>query len=210
VLPRYLGERARARVVIAHLGNGASMCALQNGKSIATTMSFTPLDGLPMATRCGNLDPAVVLYLLREKGMGVESISDLLHHRSGLLGMSGISGDMRELLANDAPAAAEAIDVFVHRVVRELGALAAVLGGLDALVFTAGIGEHAAGIRERICTQSAWLGIRLDVVANAKHQHCISTVDSGISVWVIPTDEALMIAHHSWKLLCANQETLTC
>ena len=216
ILPRYLGDRAKGRVVIAHLGYGVSMCALKNSQSVATTMTFTPLDGLPMATRSGTLDPAVVLYLLRDKGMDVASVSNLLHHRSGLLGLSGISGDMRELLGSHEPAAAEAIDVFVHRVNRELGSLAAVLGGLDALVFTAGIGEHAPVIRERISSQSAWLGIQLDTdannkQANQKQAHCISTPDSAVSVWVIPTNEELMIARHSWELLCeqaASVETV--
>jgi acetate kinase len=201
ILPGFLGQSENHRVVIAHLGHGASMCALKNFQSVATTMTFTPLDGLPMATRCGSLDPAVVLYLLRDRAMDVESVSNLLHHRSGLLGISGISGDMRELLASNETGAAEAIDVFVHRVTRELGSLVAVLGGLDALVFTAGIGEHASVIRERICHQSAWLGIQLDANANTNHQQCVSTAESAVSVWVIPTNEALMIARHSWALL---------
>jgi acetate kinase len=206
VLPQYLGDQASGRVVLAHLGHGASMCALKNLSSVATTMTFTPLDGLPMATRCGTLDPAVVLYLLREKGMDVEDVSNLLHHRSGLLGLSGISGDMRELLSSGDPAAQQAIDVFVHRVTRELGSLAAVLGGLDALVFTAGIGEHAPVIRERICQQSAWLGIQFDAQSNTKPENkikacCISTTDSAVSVWVIPTNEERMIARHTWALL---------
>lgn len=216
VLPETLGERSTARVVIAHLGHGASLCALKNGESIATTMTFTPLDGLPMATRCGNLDPAVVLYLLREKKMTLAEVSDLLHDESGLLGLSGISSDMRVLLDSDAPAAQKAIDVFVHRVTRELGSLVAALGGLDALVFTAGIGEHAPVIREAICRQAAWLGIALDSNANQKpsnikNRHCISSADSAVSVWVIPTNEEMPIARHTWAMLgeqAARQKTV--
>lgn len=208
VLHRDMSDYAHQRVVIAHLGNGASMCAIKNGQSVATTMTFTPLDGLPMATRCGSLDPAVVLYLLRDKAMDVASVSDLLHHRSGLLGISGISGDMRELLASSDSNAVEAIAVFVHRVVRELGSLVAVLGGLDALVFTAGIGEHAPVIRERICKLSAWLGMQLDMTANRNNARCISTAQSKVSVWVIPTDEEKMIAQHSWSIVSEKKGVL--
>lgn len=163
-------------------------------------MTFTPLDGLPMSTRCGSIDPAVVLYLLREKGMSEADISELLHHRSGLLGLSGISGDMRTLLASDQAAAAAAVDVFVYRISREIGALCAALGGLDALVFTGGIGEHAAPIRARVCEASAWLGLALDPAANQRHGPRISRSDSAVSAWVIPTDEERMIARHSLAL----------
>lgn len=201
VLPQYLGSAAEGRVVVAHLGHGASMCALQGRKSMATTMTFTPLDGLPMATRCGSIDPAVVLYLMREKGMDAGAVSDLLHHRSGLLGVSGISGDMGDLLASDSPRAAQAIDLFVHRVSRELGSLAAVLGGLDALIFTAGIGEHAPSIRARICRNAAWLGIDLDEAANTANRLRISAADSAVSAWVIPTNEELVIARQTWALV---------
>jgi acetate kinase len=201
VIPTLAGEAGRGRVVVAHLGNGASMCALQGGRSIATTMSFTALDGLPMGTRSGALDPGVILYLMSERGMDVASVTDLLYHRSGLLGMSGLSSDMRALLASNAPGARGAVDVFVYRICRELGSLAAALGGLDALVFTAGIGEHAAPIRARVCEGSAWLGIRLDAEANARGGPRISSVDSPVSVWAIATNEELMIAEHTVALL---------
>ncbi len=203
VLPEYLGEAAEGRVVVAHLGHGASLCAMKGRRSIATTMTFTPLDGLPMGTRCGSIDPAVVLYLLREKGMDVSAVSDLLQHRSGLLGLSGISGDIRELLASDSPRAAEAVEQFVYWVGRELGSLVAALGGLDALVFTAGIGEHAAGIRAQVCQDAAWLGVRLDESANARHGPGISAEDSPVSAWVIPTNEELIIAQHTHALASA-------
>ena len=168
VLPDVIGAAAAdGRVVVAHLGNGASMCAMLDRKSVATTMGFTALDGLPMGQRCGNLDPGVVLYLMEEKGMTAQAISDLLYHASGLLGVSGISNDMRTLLASADPHAKEAVDLFVYRICRELGSLAAALGGLDALVFTAGIGEHATEIRRRVCEQAAWLGFEIDQGANA-------------------------------------------
>jgi acetate kinase len=202
VLPDAMGpESADGRVVVAHLGNGASMCAMLKRKSIATTMSFTALDGVPMGQRCGNLDPAVVLYLMEEKGLGAKAISDLLWHESGLLGVSGLSNDMRTLLASSDPHAKEAIDLFVYRVCRELGSLAAALGGLDALVFTAGIGEHAAEIRQRVCEQAAWLGFEIDQAANGRGGPKITNADSKASAWVIPTDEDLVIARHSWALL---------
>ena len=181
----------------AHLGNGCSMCAMRDGKSVATTMGFTALEGLPMGTRSGAIDPGVILYLLTERGMSVADVSDLLYHRSGLLGMSGISNDMRKLLASNAREAAEAIELFVYRITRELGSLAAALGGLDVLVFTAGIGEHAAPVRARVCENAAWLGIRLDAAANLAGGPRISTADSPVSVWVVPTNEELMIARHT-------------
>jgi len=207
VLPDHLGERADGRVVVAHLGHGASLCAMQQRKSIATTMSFTPLDGLPMATRCGAIDAAVVLYLLREQGMSVDEVSELLNHQSGLLGVSGISGDMRTLLASDSPEAAEALALFVQRVQRELGSLAAALGGLDALVFTGGIGEHAAPVRAAICNAGAWLGIVLDENANHTHAGCISTDDSSVSVRVIATDEEEVIARHTASCVLPGSPT---
>jgi acetate kinase len=200
VLPDVIGA-ADGRVVVAHLGNGASMCAMLRRKSIATTMSFTALDGLPMGQRCGNLDPAVVLYLMEEKGMGAKAISDLLYRESGLLGVSGLSNDMRTLLASADPQAKEAIDLFVYRICRELGSLAAALGGLDALVFTAGIGEHAVEIRRRVCEQAAWLGFEIDHAANCRGGPKITKAGVKASAWVIPTDEDLMIARHSWALL---------
>jgi acetate kinase len=197
VLPDFAGDAAGGRVVVAHLGNGASLCAMRGGRSVATTMAFTALDGVPMGTRSGALDPGVVLYLMRERGLTVEAVSDLLYHHSGLLGMSGISGDMRELLASDSPEAARAIDVFVYRIGHELGSLTAALGGLDVLVFTAGIGQHAPPIRARVCQDAGWLGLRLDEEANRSGGPRISRSESAVSVWVIPTDEELMIARHT-------------
>ena len=197
VLPGIVGDAGRGRVVVAHLGNGCSMCAMRDGKSVATTMGFTAVDGLPMGTRSGAIDPGVILHLLTERGMTVGEVTDLLYHRSGLLGVSGISNDMRTLLASPAPEAAEAVDLFVYRIDRELGSLAGAVGGLDALVFTAGIGEHAAPVRARVCEQAAWLGIRLDPAANVGGGPRISTADSPVSVWVIPTNEELMIARHT-------------
>ena len=205
VLPEFLGpERAEGRVVVCHLGSGASMCAIRERKSVATTTGFTALDGLPMSRRCGNLDPGVVLYLFQQKGMSADAVSHLLYSESGLLGMSGVSDDMRDLLVSDDPHAAEAIDVFVYRISRELGALVACLGGLDALVFTAGIGENAAAIRRRVCEDAAWLGVAFDDAANDAGGPCITRPGSAVSAWVIPTDEDLMIARHSWDLLRSN------
>ncbi|SFK98459.1 acetate kinase [Nitrosomonas aestuarii] len=201
VLPDYLGDAADGRVIVAHLGHGASMCAMKARRSVATTMTFSPLDGLPMGTRCGAIDPAVVLYLMKEKGMDIDAVSDLLNYKSGLLGISGISGDMRELLGNDSPQAAEAVDLFVYCAGRELGSLAAALGGLDALVFTAGIGEHSAVIRERICREAAWLGIRVNDAVNATEGPRISAVDSSVSAWMIPTNEELIIAEHTVRVV---------
>jgi acetate kinase len=201
VLPHYAGAAAAGRVVVAHLGAGASMCAMQGGKSMATSMGFTALDGLPMATRCGTLDPGVLLYLISERGLDAAALTDLLYHRCGLLGVSGISGDMRQLLESDEPRAAEAIELFVYHISRQLGSLAAALGGLDVLVFTAGIGEHSAPIRQKVCAQARWLGIRLDEEANRRGGPRISTEDSPVSVWVVPTDEELMIARHTLELV---------
>jgi len=200
-LPAYLGAKADGRVVVAHLGNGASMCALQHRKSVATTMGFTALDGLMMGTRCGNIDPGVLLHLMEFHHMDAAQIAGLLYKESGLLGVSGISQDMRTLLASDAAAAEEAIALFCYRVSRELGSLAAALGGLDVLVFTAGIGEHAAPVRERICRQAEWLGVKLDTAANDEHAPRISTVDSAVEVLVMPTNEEWMIARHVTELL---------
>jgi acetate kinase len=189
---------ADGRVIVAHLGNGASLCALREGRSVDTTMGFTPLDGLVMGTRCGDLDPGVVLYLQRRYELSVDQVEDLLYRRSGLLGVSGaIASDMRALLASTDPRAKEAIDLFVFRAVREIGALAGTLCGLDGLVFTAGIGEHAAEIRGMICDRLAWLGVVLDPEANARHAACIGAPASSVAVWVIPTDEELMVARHT-------------
>ncbi|TVP81742.1 acetate/propionate family kinase [Thioalkalivibrio sp.] len=200
-LAERLGKTETGRVIVAHLGSGASLAALRDGVSVATTMGFTALDGLPMSTRCGSLDPGAVLYLLQEKGMSPEDVTTLLYEQSGLLGMSGISGDMRTLLDSDEPAAEEAVAVFVHRTVREIGALVAVLGGLDHLVFTGGIGEHSSPVRERVCRQLDWLGVELDPGANRTHAEQAQRERSRVGVWIIPTDEERMIARHSLRLL---------
>jgi len=204
-LPHYSQQAATGRTIIAHLGQGASLCALKNSKSVATTMTFTPLDGLPMGTRCGSIDPAIVLYLLREQKMSVDEISDLLHHQSGLLGLSGFSSDMKILLSSDDLDAKKAIDVFVYRTCRAIAAMAGALEGLDSLVFTAGIGQHAALIRDRICQGVAWLGIDMDANKNKTNNIEISSEDSTVSVWVIPTDEEYMIALHTVKLALGGQ-----
>jgi acetate kinase len=187
--------------VVLHLGNGASMCAMRGGESVATTMGFTAIDGLPMGTRCGNLDPGVVLYLMDELRMGARAIESLLYKESGLLGVSGVSSDMRVLLESDDPRAEFAIGLFVYRIGRELGSLAGALGGLDAIVFTAGIGERAISIREAICTQASWLGLELDCSANAAHGPRVSTSSSRVAAWIIPTNEELMIARHAQALI---------
>jgi acetate kinase len=202
VLPDILGPaEADGRVVVAHLGSGASMCAMHRRKSVATTMGFTALDGLPMSRRCGNLDPGVVLYLTQEKGMTAAAVSDLLYNESGLFGVSGVSDDMRTLLASKDPHATDAVALFVYRISRELGSLAAALGGLDALVFTAGIGEHAPEIRRRVCEKAAWFGVNFDGPANAAGGPRITITGSKASAWVIRTDEDLMIARHTWRLI---------
>lgn len=190
-------QNAREDVVIAHLGNGASMCAVHDGRSIASTMGFTAVDGLPMGTRCGQLDPGVLLYLMTEKRMSAEAITELLYKNSGLKGMSGISQDMRELEASDSPAAREAIDYFVARARRELAGLAAVVDGPEAIVFTAGIGEHAWKVREAILSGMEWMGIHLDIEANRASAEIISAKSSPTIVFVIPTDEERMIAEHT-------------
>lgn len=201
VLPDVAPAIADRRVVVAHLGNGASLCAIHRGRSIATTMGFTALDGLMMGTRCGALDPGVILYLLNQRGMTPQQVEELLYHKSGLLGVSGgISGDMRKLLDSAAPAAAEAVALFAYRILHELGALAAAIGGLDALVFTAGIGEHAPRVRAAVLRQAAWLGLALDDAANTAGGPLISPPGSAASAWVVPTDENLMIARHVRRL----------
>ena len=198
-LPRVLGPAAQGRVVAAHLGNGASLCALVDGKSVASSMGFSALDGLVMGTRCGRLDPGVLLYLLQERHMAPQEVSDLLYRQSGLLGVSGISSDMQVLLASTEPHAAQAIALFVYRIVTEIGALAAAMGGLDALVFTAGIGEHSAAIRALVCAGCAWLGAELDVAANASGQTRIHTSTSRLPLAVISTNEERMIALHTLR-----------
>ena len=194
-------EIAKGRVIVAHLGSGASMCALQDGQSVDSTMGFTALDGLPMGTRPGQLDPGVVLHLIRHKGMSAEAVSDLLYHDAGLKGLSGISNDVRDLLASKNPKAAFAIDHFVHRCGLHAGMLVAALGGLDGFVFTAGIGENSPEIRARIVRRLTWLGAILDPVANAEGAQKISTPDSRIGLYVIPTDEELIIARETLSVL---------
>ena len=194
ILPQHLGGKADGRIVVAHLGHGASMCAMFQRRSVATTMGFSALDGLMMGSRCGALDPGVILYMLDALKMSSEDIGHLLYNKSGLLGVSGVSDDMRDLLASRDPHAAEAVDLFVYRIVRELGSLAAALGGLDALVFTAGIGEHSAEIRSRVCAQAAWLGLALDETANRKGGPDIGKRDAGVAILALPTDEESVIA----------------
>lgn len=201
VLPRVAPAVADGHVIVAHLGSGASMCALKNRRSIDCTLGFTPLDGLCMGTRPGSLDPGIVLHLFQGLGLTAGAVETLLYKKSGLLGISGTSSDMRHLLASDRPDARLALDYFVYRAAKEIGALTAALGGLDALVFTAGIGEKSPSIRKRICEASAWLGIELDESRNTAGGPCISTHGSDVSVWTIPTDEELMIARHTGALL---------
>jgi acetate kinase len=210
VLPDYLGAAAGGRVVVAHLGYGASLCALSRRRSVDTSMGFTPLDGLPMGSRCGALDPGVLLYLLREEGMDLAQVDELLHHRSGLLGYSGISGDVRTLLASDQPAAREALELFAYRTAQAIASHTVALNGIDALIFTAGIGEHAAPVRAAICGHLAWLGLKLDPAANSGHGPRISAADSPAAIWVIPTNEEFVIAQHVWTLTESGQGTPFC
>jgi acetate kinase len=189
------------KTVVLHLGNGASMCALAGGKSVASTMGFTAVDGLPMGTRCGNVDPGVILYLMDQRGMDARAVEKLVYNQSGLLGVSGVSSDMRTLLASREPRAKLAVDLYVYRIGRELGSLAAALQGLDAIVFTAGIGENSAELRARVCRGAAWLGVELDPKANDAGGPRISTESSRVSAWVVPTNEELMIARHTRALL---------
>jgi len=201
VLPRFDAKAAAGKTVVLHLGNGASMCALASGRSVASTMGFTAVDGLAMGTRCGALDPGVILYLMTERRMSVGDVEQLIYQESGLLGVSEISSDMRMLLASDDHRARLAIDLYVYRIRRELGSLAGALGGLDAVVFTAGIGENAPVIRERVCRDAGWLGLTLDQRANSTGGTRISAPTSSVSAWVIPTDEELMIARHTRRVL---------
>lgn len=194
VLLRDAPQLAEGKVVVAHLGNGASMCAIQAGRSVASTMGFSALDGLPMGTRCGQLDPGVLLYLMDQRQMSAADISDLLYKRSGLLGLSGLSNDMRTLEAAGTPEAAQAIDYFVFRCQREVGAMAAALGGIDALVFCGGIGENSSLIRSRICERLAWMGIEIDHARNAQHATVVSSDLARTTVMVVPTNEELVIA----------------
>jgi acetate kinase len=201
VLPAVAPRIAAGRVIVAHLGSGASLCALRDRRSVDSTLGFTALDGLCMGTRPGGLDPGVVLYLFQGLRLSPKEVETVLYKRSGLLGISGISNDMRVLLESRESGATLAVDYFIYRATREIGALAAVLGGIDGIVFTAGIGEHSAAIRERICRACAWLGLELDDDANARHATLISTPSSAVSAWTIPTNEELMIARHTGRLL---------
>jgi acetate kinase len=201
VLPEIAPEIAKARVIVAHLGSGASLCAMKEGKSVENTLGFTALDGLSMGTRPGALDPGVVLYLFQGLGLSAKEVENILYKKSGLLGISGISNDMRELLESGEREARLAVDYFVYRAAKEIGALAAVLGGIDGLVFTAGIGENSVEIRRRIGEASSWLGVALDGAANGRGGPRISTPGSKVSTWVVPTNEELMIARHTGSLL---------
>ncbi len=207
ILPRQAPKAAKGKTVVLHLGNGSSMCALKAGQSVATTMGFSPLDGLPMGTRCGSLDPGVMIFLMDHKKMDARALEKLLYSQSGLLGVSGISSDVRTLLESADPNAKLALDLFVYRIGRELGSLASALGGLDAIVFTAGIGENAGVIRERVCRLAAWLGVDLDPEANKKGGPLITTAQSRVEGWVLRTDEELMIARHTLRLLGTGRPT---
>ena len=200
-LPRHDERAARGKTVVLHLGNGSSMCALDSCTSIASSMGFTAVEGLMMGTRTGSLDPGVVLYLMDQRGMDARAIEKLLYNQSGLLGVSGLSSDMRTLLGSDSPRAKLAVDMYCYRIRRELGSLAAALGGLDALVFTAGVGENAAVIRERIMRDAEWLGVEADAASNAQGGPRISSARSRVSAWVMPTDEEGMIAAHTFRHL---------
>jgi acetate kinase len=200
-LPDVAPTIAGGKVIVAHLGSGASLCAMKAGHSVDTTMSFSALDGLPMGTRCGSLDPGVLIYLIREKGLSPDVVERMLYHECGLRGLSNVSSDVRDLLASKERSAKLALDYFVYQVCRQMGALAAVLEGLDAIIFTAGIGEHSPEIRERICARVAWLGLRLDATANSLGGPRITTSESAVSAWVIPTNEELVIARHTLDLI---------
>jgi acetate kinase len=201
VLPEVAPEIAHGRVIVAHLGSGASLCAMKNLKSVDSTLSFTALDGLCMGTRPGSIDPGVILYLVQTLGLSPKDLETVLYKKSGLLGISGISNDMRDLLDSREPGALLAVDYFVYQAAKQIGALAAALGGVDGLVFTAGIGENSAEIRTRICHASAWLGIDFDEEANTGRGPRISRAGSRVSAWVVPTNEELIIARHTGRLL---------
>ena len=199
-LPHVAPEISQGSVVVAHLGSGASMCAIKGGRSVDSTMAFTGLDGLPMGTRCGQIDPGVLLYLVSEKGYGAKELEHLLYHEAGLRGLSGISNDVRDLLASEDPRARLALDYFVYRVARELGALAAAMQGTDAVVLTAGISENSPEMRARICASAAWLGLRLDEACQSRGWPAHLHAGLKVSAWVIPTDEERMIAEHTLKV----------
>jgi acetate kinase len=200
-------EFADKKIIIAHLGNGASLCALEHGRSVATTMGFTAVEGLMMGTRCGSIDPGVLIYLMDEKGLDARGLEDLVYKKSGLLGVSGISSDMRTLRASSDPQAREAIDLFVYRIVREIGSLAAALGGLDGIVFTGGIGQRDAQTRREVIAGCGWLGAVLDEQANASGSERIDAPSSTLPVWVLPTDEERVIARHAAQLTSKSSET---
>jgi acetate kinase len=202
ILPSLDPGLINARIIAAHLGNGASLCAIHKGRSIATTMGFSPLDGLVMGTRCGNLDPGVLLYLMEHEGMDFKALEHLLYYESGILGVSGISNDMRVLLARSDFSAVEAVELFVYRAAREIGSLSAALEGFDALIFTGGIGEHSASIRERICQRLSWLGLQVDLSANMDNKPKISAPASSITAWIVPANENLVIAKQM-QVLCS-------
>jgi len=201
VLPDYDNKASHGRTVVLHLGNGASMCAMNNSRSVACSMGFCAVDGLMMGTRSGSLDPGVILYLITQRGMSAGEVERLIYTKSGLLGVSGITSDMRALLSSDDPRAKLAIDLYVYRIQKELGSLAAALKGLDALVFTGGIGENAETLRTRVCRDAGWMGVELDDEANVEHGPRISTPNSRVAAWVIPTNEELMIAQHTQSVL---------
>jgi len=208
LLPHFDPTAAEGKTIVLHLGNGASMCGMDAGRSVATTMGFTAVDGLVMGTRCGSLDPGVLLYLMDQRGMNARAIEKLLYQESGLLGVSGLSSDMRTLLNSSEPRAKLAVDLFVYRIRREMGSLAASLEGINAVVFTGGIGENSPVIRERICLDAAWLGVELNSEANQAGERRISTPQSRVAAWVIPTNEELMIAQHTLRILQASPEKL--
>ena len=201
ILPDIDPKATKGRTIVLHLGNGASMCAIQGGRSLASTMGFTAVEGLPMGTRSGSLDPGVILYLIDQRKMDARAIEKLIYSQSGLLGVSGISSDMRTLLSSENPQAKLAVDLFCYRIRRELGSLAAAMGGLNTIVFTGGIGENAPEIRRRVCRDAAWIDVDFDEAANARGLERISTDSSRVIVWVVPTNEEVMIARHTWRLL---------
>lgn len=200
-VPDYNDGILPRRLVVAHLGNGASLCAIRDGESVASSMGFSTLDGLLMGTRCGSVDPGVLLHLMREQKMDEKTLSHLLYNESGLLGVSGISADMRVLLNSDDAAAEDAVKLFCYTLNRSIGSMVAALGGVDAVVFTGGIGEHAATVREQVCAQLGWLGVQCDAALNAADRPCISTPDSDVKVWVVPTNEELVITRHTVALV---------
>ncbi|MEO5755248.1 MAG: acetate/propionate family kinase [Mesorhizobium sp.] len=196
---------ASRRIVVAHLGSGASLCGLEGGVSRDTSMGFSTLGGIPMATRCGDLDPGVLIHLVKQRGLSIEAVEDMLYHRSGLLGVSGISADSRDLIGNDAPAAREALDLFAFRIARETAAIANTLGGLEGIVFTAGIGEHQPQIREAVCRHLSWLGVAVDPVANAANATRIEAPDARVAALIIPTDEEQVIAEETCSVFQAAE-----